>query len=159
MSGLRPEIYKKLGWLNELSTEAAEAAFLTVCGSTEWSRRMAAARPFRLLTYLYEAGEEIWFSLSVADHLEAFAAHRSAGEQSHRAAALDDSVHVLADVIHLYEKKFGFIFVISETGKTVEEVVAICRARLGNSAETELKLAAIEQWKITEARLNELLES
>ena len=38
------------------------------------------------------------------------------------------------------------------------EMLAICRARLGNSAPSEIQIAAQEQRKITEIRLNKLLE-
>ena len=44
------------------------------------------------------------------------------------------------------------------TGKTAEEMLSISRARLGNSVETELSIAAEEQNKITEIRLKKLLE-
>jgi 2-oxo-4-hydroxy-4-carboxy-5-ureidoimidazoline decarboxylase len=147
-------IYKALAGINEMPAEAAEVVFLRCCGSHEWARRMAAERPFRLLTYLFETGEEIWFSLGAADHLEAFAAQ----PRLDVVGAEDDIKRQLADVTHLYETKFGFIFVISTTGRSADELLAICRARIGNSVETELKLAAIEQWKITELRLNKLLE-
>jgi OHCU decarboxylase len=156
---LGAEIYKRLAWLNELSAEAAEAAFFDCCGSTEWARRMAAARPFRLLNYLFEGGEEAWFALSTVDQLEAFAASQTSAEQLGQRIAAGDIRRQLADITHLYEEKFGFIFIVSATERSAEEVLAICKARLGNSPETELKLAAIEQWKITEARLKELLES
>jgi 2-oxo-4-hydroxy-4-carboxy--5-ureidoimidazoline (OHCU) decarboxylase len=61
-------------------------------------------------------------------------------------------------VNRLYHEKFGFIFIISATGKTAEEVLAIAKARVRNSVETELKIAAEEQNKITQLRLTKLLE-
>ena len=137
---------------------------------------MAASRPFPLLENLYEAAEEIWFSLSHADWLEAFAAHPKIGsghaaprqqartadwsgdEQSGMKAA-DESVRdELAEANRLYEEKFEFIFIVCATGKTGSEMLAICRARLRNSAETEMRLAAEEQRKITALRLDKVLE-
>lgn len=129
-----------------------------------------------MLDDLFETGERIWFALSTADHLEAFAAHPkigskkpaasqkrqaaswSAGEQSGVSGAGKDVKQQLAEANRLYENKFGFIFIVCATDKSADEMLAICRARIGNSAETELKLAAVEQWKITEIRLNKLLE-
>ncbi len=129
-----------------------------------------------MLDNLYERAESIWFSLSPADWLEAFAAHPkigsrkpaptqqlraakwSSGEQSGVDAADEPALIQLADANRLYHKKFGFIFIVCATGKTADEMLAICRARLGNSAETELRIAAEEQRKITEIRLNKLLE-
>ena len=170
------QIYKNLAWLNELSAVEAEATFLDCCGSRKWARRMTAARPFPMLEDMYRAAETIWFSLTPTDHLEAFAAHPkigskkaapvqqfraatwSAGEQSAMDAAADYVRDSLADANRLYEKKFGFIFIVCATGKTAGEMLAICRVRLGNSAATELQIAAEEQRKITEIRLNKLLE-
>ena len=137
---------------------------------------MAAARPFALLDDLYRAAEKIWFSLPTADQLEAFAAHPKIGskkagakqpkksadwsksEQSGVTSAPVDVRDGLAECNSLYQDKFGFIFIVCATGKTADEMLAICRARLGNSVETELRIAAAEQAKITEIRLNKLLE-
>lgn len=169
-------IYKNLHDLNDLPADAAEAAFLDCCGSQTWARRMTESRPFNTLEDLFATAERTWFALSAADHLEAFAAHPrigskkaaatqkkraadwSAGEQSGVSAASDAVKDQLAEANRLYENKFGFIFIVCATDKSADEMLAICRARIGNSAETELKLAAVEQWKITEIRLNKLLE-
>jgi len=170
------QIYKNLAWLNDLPVDAAEKAFLDCCGSTEWARRMAASRPYPMLEDLYSRAENVWFLLSVADHLEAFASHPkigskkagtkqpaksavwSKGEQSDVASATAEVREQLAEANRLYENKFGFIFIVCATGKTADEMLAICRARLGNSVETELQIAADEQAKITAIRLNKLLE-
>ncbi len=137
---------------------------------------MAAARPFPTLENFYRHADDIWFSLSPGDHLEAFAAHPKIG--SHKAApvqnkqaaewssseqsgveiAADKVLSELVDANRLYETRFGFIFIVCATGKSADEMLAICRARLGNSLETELHIAAEEQRKITEIRLNKLLE-
>ena len=170
------QIYKNLAWLNELPVVEAEVAFLDCCGSRAWARAMTASRPFAMLENLYERAESIWFSLTAADWLEAFAAHPkigsrkpapaqqlraakwSGGEQSGVDAADETVKNQLADANRLYQKKFGFIFIVCATGKTADEMLAICRARLGNSTKTELRIAAEEQRKITEIRLNKLLE-
>jgi OHCU decarboxylase len=171
-----PNIYKNLAWLNDLPPDEAEAAFLDCCGSREWARRMTAARPFPLLDQLYKRAADVWFALPVADHLEAFAAHPQIGsgkrpasqsaksgrlsrtEQSAVSAAPAKVRAQLAEANRLYQEKFGFIFIVCATGKTAEEMLDICRARSGNSVETELHIAAEEQAKITDLRLNKLLE-
>ena len=170
------QIYKNLAWLNELSDDEAHKAFLDCCGSAEWARRMTEARPFRMIEDLYQLATKTWFALPVADHLEAFAAHPKIGsktkaaaqttkagklskaEQSGAASASTEVLAELAEANRLYADKFGFIFIVCATGKTADEMLAICRARLGNSVETELQIAAAEQAKITELRLNKLLE-
>lgn len=137
---------------------------------------MTAERPFVLLEDLFEKAENIWFALSIADQLEAFAAHPkigsskpaatqkkraaewSSGEQSGMDDAENDVREQLADANRLYQDKFGFIFIVCASGKLADEMLAICRARFGNSVETEFRIAAEEQHKITEIRLNKLLE-
>ncbi len=169
-------IYKNLERLNKLPKEKAESTLRDCCGSTEWARRMAQARPFKMVENLYQSAENIWFSLSSIDHLEAFAAHPqigskkaalkqqtksaawSSGEQSGMVTAVDNIKSELAEANRLYLEKFGFIFIVCATGKSADEMLAICKARLGNSAATELQIAAEEQRKITEIRLNKLLE-
>jgi len=169
-------IYKSLAWLNELSVSAAEAAFLDCCGSVAWARQMAAARPFAMIEDVFQKGGKIWFSLSKGDWLEAFAAHPkigskkkapsqqkraaewSGGEQSGVAAATEIVKEELAEINRLYQERFGFIFIVCATGKSADEMLAIAKARIGNSTETEMRLAAEEQRKITEIRLAKLLE-
>jgi OHCU decarboxylase len=170
------QIYKNLAWLNTLPADEVESVFRDCCGSSEWARRLTASRPFPLLETLFEAADRIWLSLANADWLEAFASHpkigstgAAAGQQERSAdwsgdeqagvAAAETGVRDdLAEVNRLYEERFGFIFIVCATGKTGGEMLAICRARLGNSAETEICLAAEEQRKITAIRLNKLLE-
>ena len=166
-------VYKSLAWLNDLSVDKAEAAFADCCGSTRWAQRMAAERPFRMLEDLYTSAAALWFSSTPSDWLEAFSAHPkigstasktsrsgkwSAGEQAEASQASDDVKERLTDANRLYEEKFGFIFIVCATGRTAEELLANCLARLGNSAADEIKIAAAEQHRITELRLNKLLE-
>ncbi len=169
-------IYKNLEQLNKLSKDKAEATFRDCCGSSEWARLMTQARPFAMIDDLYKKAEDIWFTLSSVDHLEAFASHPKIGskkaapaqqaksakwssdEQAGMNKADEKIKKQLAEANSLYLEKFGFIFIVCATGKSADEMLAICRARLGNSAATELQIAAEEQRKITEIRLNKLLE-
>ena len=137
---------------------------------------MARARPFQMVEDLFVKADRAWFHLSPDDWLEAFGAHPKIGsgsaaprqkaksatwskrEQSGIVAASNTVRTELEDANCLYEDKFGFIFIVCATGKTADEMLAICRARLGNSVETEMRIAAEEQRKITEIRLGKLLE-
>lgn len=168
-------IYKNLAAINELPPEEAVQTFLDCCGSRKWAEDMADERPFRTLEHLFHAAEETWFSLSTVDHLEAFSAHPNIGErkdgseggrfaewsseeQAGAANTRDETKAALADVNRLYHEKFGFIFIVCATGKSAEEMLAIAKARIRNSVETELKIAAEEQSKITKLRLEKILE-
>ena len=163
--------------LNRAAQETAETQFLNCCGSQKWARMMADARPFANVSVLLEKAEQIWHSLQPEDWLEAFAAHpkigerkaapkqqaQSAGwsqtEQSGTRAAAESVLDALAEANRLYEKNFGFIFIVCATGKSAEEMLEICRKRLNNDADAEIRIAAEEQRKITEIRLKKLLES
>lgn len=176
MAGVTYFVYKNLAELNELAREEAVTTLLDCCGSHKWAESMADARPFRTLEHLFVEAEERWFALSPVDHLEAFAAHPeigdtrraatqgetaadwSSGEQQGTASADNETRAALADVNHLYQEKFGFIFIVCATGKSAEEMLAIARARVRNSLETELRIAAEEQKRITRLRLEKLLE-
>ena len=140
-----------------------EADFLRCCGSKEWARRMALAQGD-----LFTAADEIWWSLTPEDWLEAFRAHPKIGATSNskwsgqeQAAARDASPHVLSDLKEAneqYERRFGYIFIVRATGKTAEEMLALLHQRLNNSPEVELRIAAEQQRQITRLRLEKLLQ-
>lgn len=166
-----------VGRLNRLTGEEARAALLDCCGSARWAREVAALRPFRDMGHLLDAGERVWFGLGRVDWLEAFRAHPrigekkaeagvsedarrwSEGEQSRAGAASVGTKAALAEGNRAYEEKFGFIFIVCAAGKTAEEMLAVLRGRMKNDAETELRVAAAEQWRITELRLKKLLNA
>ena len=163
--------------LNALRNEDAEAEFLKCCGSTAWAKAMSDARPFSNSDELSSKADEIWWNLDEEDWLEAFRAHPKIGEkkaaaaqsaeaqqwsaqeqsESERAAA--ETKTALADGNREYEQRFGFIFIICATGRSAEEMLAAMNGRLNNDAETELRVAAEEQRKITQLRLQKLLEN
>jgi OHCU decarboxylase len=164
-----------VGRLNRLTGEEARAALLDCCGSARWAREVASLRPFRDVEGLLEAGERVWIGLGRSDWLEAFRAHPrigekkaeagvsegarrwSEGEQARAGEAPLETKAALAEGNRAYEEKFGFIFIVCATGKTAEEMLEILRGRMKNDAETELRVAAAEQWRITELRLKKLL--
>jgi len=164
-----------LDGLNALSDEEAAATLLTCCGSTRWAREMARRRPFRGLAEVHAAAREVWQALDPEAWDEAFRAHPrigerkaapsqgaraaawSAQEQAGASAAGDDVAAALAEGNRAYEARFGRIYIVCATGKTADEILAILRSRLANEADTELRVAAAEQAKITELRLAKLL--
>ncbi len=121
--------------------------FRSCSGSELWARSMAEKRPFVMLDSLYEAADSIWFALPPAEWAAAFSTLQ-----------VDLPAIELAELASLYKAKFGFIFVVWPNGKSSDEMLAICRARLGNSVETEIQIAAEEHRKVLVSRLNKLLE-
>jgi 2-oxo-4-hydroxy-4-carboxy-5-ureidoimidazoline decarboxylase len=160
--------------LNSLPPDAAHATMLRCCGSRRWADAMTAGRPFTSANGVYRAADVIWASLGRTDWLEAFAAHPrigdldslrkkfastadwASGEQAGVAGAADDVITSLADGNRDYEAKFGYIFIVCATGKTAAEMLAILRQRLPNTPDSELRIAAAEQAKITRLRLEKL---
>jgi len=136
------------------------------CGSARWVDAMLARRPFGSMTALLESAASIWRGLSEADWLEAFSHHPKIGdkragglakrEQSGVASASEEIARELADANREYKARFGYIFIVCATGKSAEAMLEALRDRLGNEADTELRIAAEEQLKITQLRLKGL---
>jgi len=167
---------EKLERLNQAAAETAQTDFLNCCGSQTWARLMTEARPFADIAVLIKQAEQIWQNLDAQDWLEAFAAHPKIGakkavphqsaqaaewssaEQSGTQTAADSLRNELETANRLYEEKFGFIFIVCATGKNTKEMLDLCRRRLQNDVDSEIRIAADEQRKITEIRLKKLLE-
>ncbi len=159
--------------LNAMSGADAAAALKRCCGSTKWAAAMTIARPFEDLDALLRIGERTWWSLTIEDHLEAFAAHPkigeartpasgdakwSHGEQAGAATASAQTLADLADANRAYEAQLGFIFIVCASGRSADEMLRDLRTRLANSREVELRTAAEEQAKITRLRLTKLID-
>ena len=164
-----------IGKLNRLSAEEARAALLACCGSTRWASEVAALRPFWDVGQLLNIAGRVWRELGREDWLEAFRAHPkigesrpqretgaeakrwSEGEQARAREASDETLAALSEANREYEGRFGFIFIVCAAGRPAGELLASLRERLDNDPETELRVAAGEQWRITELRLRRFL--
>ncbi len=163
-------------WLNALPAGQAEAELLACCGSREWARQVAAARPWPGWDDLAAVADRVWAGLGRDDWLQAFAAHPrigertppagapdrgvgwSGGEQAGAAAAADAAVLAgLAEGNRDYEARFGHVFLVCASGRGAGELLGELRRRLGNDPATELRVAVEEQRKITRLRLDKLV--
>jgi len=154
-------------WLDVLLREQAETVLRACCASTAWVAGMTARRPFGDFGALTAAADDVWRDLGAADRLEAFAAHPRIGdregsawskqEQSAAAGAGGDTPTRLAAGNRVYEERFGHVFLICATGRSAEEMLADLDRRLGNDPDTELRVAAEEQRKVTRIRLEKLV--
>ncbi|HEY6138288.1 MAG TPA: allantoicase [Thermoanaerobaculia bacterium] len=145
----------------------ADDALRSTCASTEWVRKMAAARPFASWDALLGAADDAWWSSDAAQWREAFAAHPrigakkasgwSAEEQSRAASASAETLLALESINRQYEERFDHTYIVCATGRSAEEMLALAQARMANDAETELRIAGEEQLKITRLRLMRLV--
>jgi 2-oxo-4-hydroxy-4-carboxy-5-ureidoimidazoline decarboxylase len=161
--------------LDVLPPETAREALSRCCGSTRWVEAMMSRRPFGSASALRDAARAVWDALDAADYLEAFSHHPEIGadpaalrarfavaadlssaEQSGVAGADDVTLRRLSDANRAYRARFGYIFIVCATGKSAAEMLALLRGRLSNDPATELRVAAGEQAKITELRLEKI---
>jgi OHCU decarboxylase len=147
------------------------------CGCKRWAEQLAALRPFATRAQFFEASDKIWNALSHDHWVEGFRHHPpiggkqaaakqsatarrwSSAEQSTAQAAAPALLAALAEGNRAYAAKFGYVFLICATGKTSEEILQSMQQRMSNDPETELRVAAEEQRKITRLRLEKLLNS
>ncbi len=163
--------------LNNLSKEEAKSELLKCCGSEKWSEKVAEGRPYSSKELLFNYSDKVWSEASNEDIFEAFSHHPkigdlesltkkfsstkdwASGEQSGVNVATQEVLQALATGNLAYEEKFGYIFIVCATGKSASEMFSILQERLKNEPETEIKVAANEQNKITHIRLEKLLNS
>jgi len=165
--------------LNGLSADRASDLFRACCGSSRWVAAMVSRRPFFSRDAVLRAGDDEWTATRESDWLEAFSHHPrlgekvsavggdsalargwSASEQSTVAAtgAGADARIGLARLNQEYERRFGFIYIVCATGKSADELLDLAHRRIENERDTELRVAAEEQRKITRLRLEKLLD-
>jgi 2-oxo-4-hydroxy-4-carboxy-5-ureidoimidazoline decarboxylase len=162
--------------LNTLPKPQLVEELTKCCGSTAWVNKMLPFFPADDLVELLEDAEEQWFKCTETDWKEAFAHHPkigdidslqkkfastalwASGEQSGTSRASQKTMEALAEGNKKYEDKFGYIFIVCATGKSAEEMLEILRLRLANDPKQEIEIAADEQNKITQLRLEKLLD-
>ncbi|MEP7274408.1 MAG: 2-oxo-4-hydroxy-4-carboxy-5-ureidoimidazoline decarboxylase [Acidobacteriota bacterium] len=161
--------------LNSASPQEAYDDLLACCGSSSWAARLLNSRPFVDLRSLEETADRLSRELTADDWLEAFASHPRIGqrkpgqsESDGRASAWsaqeqvgtrnvpNETLTALAAANLAYEERFGYIFIVCATGRSTEEMLAICHERLNNDAQSELLVAADELRQIAGIRLRRL---
>lgn len=162
-------------WLDAQSVEGARDALLRCCGSQRWVAGMLARRPFGSSEALADAARAVWAGLDRGDYLEAFSHHPAIGadlaelrakfaptlgwskdEQSGMATADEQTLLDLQAGNQAYRDRFGYVFLICASGKSATEMLSALRRRLENDPAVELAIAAAEQAKITDLRLEKL---
>jgi 2-oxo-4-hydroxy-4-carboxy-5-ureidoimidazoline decarboxylase len=161
---------------NKLPAENLTEDLIQCCGAVNWVKGLLAHRPYTSLISLKEQSSIIWNGLSKEEWLIVFSQHPKIGEapqklesndkhlkmaadeQSTTETAKASELQALASFNRRYYHKFGYIFIISATGKTTEEMLTSLKQRLNNSADEEILIAANEQNQITNIRLSKLIK-
>jgi allantoicase len=174
----RPEErLKGIELFNHISRARARKDLLDCCGSKKWAEEMLGQFPYASAEHLFEAADKTWATLGRKDWLEAFRHHPpiggkaakakqsskarkwSASEQAAAQKTVGQTEAMLAAANRAYDAAFGYVFLICATGKAGGEILQNLQQRLANDPETELRVAAEEQRKITRLRLEKLLAS
>jgi len=161
--------------LNALSREDASEALTRCCGAQRWVVGMLARRPFASRAAVFVAAAEVRAKLGPEDYLEAFSHHPEIGanldelrqkfaatadlsraEQGAAVGASEETLIALRRGNQAYRARFGYSFIVCATGKSAQQMLELLEARLPNSADRELEIAAAEQAKITHLRLEKL---
>lgn len=162
--------------LNTLSPDELRTVLFSCCGSTEWVNRMMGFFPMEDLVELLEDAEEQWYACSEADWREAFSNHPKIGdsealnpkfsaglewaanEQRDVTMAGGEMLTALGEANKQYEEKFGYIFIVSATGKSPETILGLMQQRMQHTPGEEIRVAMDEQNKITLLRLQKLIK-
>ncbi|MCA1826111.1 MAG: allantoicase [Myxococcales bacterium] len=152
--------------LNIMSRVDAVATLRTFCGSLRWAEDMADEVPFENAAALYRIADRLFWELSEAGRLEAFAVHPPIGategspwSKQEQSGVQDAQRAELARLNQEYFDKFGFVFLVCATGRSGEEMLAELRRRLGATRAEEIRTATEEQSRILRLRIGKWLES
>jgi len=166
-----------LNILNSLSEKEAHTHLEKCCVSKTWISKMVESRPFSSEEDVIKRAASIWYNdCSLDDFKQAFTGHPKIGdvdslrekfantkewasnEQAKVTEANRLTIEALTMANKAYKDKFGYIFIVSASGKSAEEILAIINERLHHDKEDEIYVAMNEQHKITVIRLDKLIE-
>jgi|LGVE01.1.fsa_nt_gb 5-hydroxyisourate hydrolase/2-oxo-4-hydroxy-4-carboxy-5-ureidoimidazoline decarboxylase len=167
-----------LNEFNKLDKQEAIAVLEKCCVSKCWIQHMIENMPFASADELILKTASIWYDqCRELDWQAAFEGHPKIGdinslkekfantknwatnEQSNIVESDENTLKSLAKANDDYLSKFGYIFIVSASGKTAKEMLSIINARLNNTIDNELHIAMGEQHKITVIRLAKLIDN
>jgi 2-oxo-4-hydroxy-4-carboxy-5-ureidoimidazoline decarboxylase len=167
-------------WLATFNDGADDGRLATAlgecCSSSQWIDQILAGRPFADDEAVFTASDQAIADLDRSGLADALAGHPrigerpsgpagaagSAGEWSRQeqAGVTSATPSVLEEIATAnieYEQKFGHVYLVCATGKSADELLAICRSRLANDPVVEEGVVCSELAKITRIRLGRLL--
>jgi 2-oxo-4-hydroxy-4-carboxy-5-ureidoimidazoline decarboxylase len=158
-----------LAAFNAAPADAAEREILTCCASRTFARAITGGRPYSEPAALRDAADAEFMALSWDDITESMNAHPrigdraaasegwSAAEQSGAAAASDQVRQGLAEGNAAYEARFGHVFLICASGLSGQQMLDQLQVRLTHDEQAERPVVREELRKITQLRIEKLL--
>jgi 2-oxo-4-hydroxy-4-carboxy-5-ureidoimidazoline decarboxylase len=159
---------RSLAFLNDAPDALLRTELAACCAARSWIAALIAGRPFADQDALFAASDAATAELTDAGLAEALAAHPRIGDRTGEAWSRQEQAGVamasadlhaeLAAANAAYEQRFGQVYLVCATGRSAEELLAICRSRLDHDPATERAVVLAELAKINRLRLAKLLE-
>lgn len=159
---------------DNLEIEEKKRILAQCCNSSSWIKKMIDIFPVQNLVDLLEYAEEEWYECNPAEWLEAFQNHIKIGDlesieknttinvdwvKNEQAIFFNASPEILKKLEkdnELYEETFGYNFIVFTKDKSLNDIIKQLSNRLENDPHDELLIAAGEQNRITQLRLQQL---
>jgi 2-oxo-4-hydroxy-4-carboxy--5-ureidoimidazoline (OHCU) decarboxylase len=157
--------------LNAMSVEAFGSAISPLVeGAPRFLMHLADARPFTSDAAMLDAMHGVASSMTEEEQLELIEAHPRVGADAATMSALSRTeqgvdgaagetsyvAEELANLNELYERRFGFRYVVFIAGRPPEAVIPLMEAALRNEREAELRRAVHDAIYIAGDRLKRL---
>jgi 2-oxo-4-hydroxy-4-carboxy-5-ureidoimidazoline decarboxylase len=152
---------------NAAPADELAAQLHNCCAAQPWIDAIVRGRPYPDPDALGTASDRATAALDQAGLDRALAGHPRIGEraggawsrqeQAGVAGAGADGLAQLAAANAAYEQRFGHVYLVCATGKSADELLASCRARLEHDPEVERDVVLGELAQINRLRLAKLL--
>ncbi len=165
-----------VGTLDGLSDDDLRSRLRSCCAAEAWVERVMAGRPYASAAALLSESDRATVELDTDGLAQALGGHPRIGEtaraahgadtrsaafsRGEQAAVTDGPAQVLGELAAAnaaYEQRFGHVYLVCASGRSADELLAVCRARLRNDPETERGVVLEELAKINRLRLSKLL--
>lgn len=143
------------------------AALAQCCAARQWVTSIVAGRPYADRSAVHAASDAATAQLDDAALAEALAGHSRIGDRPHGTwsqqeqagmSGADELVRAQMDECNAaYEQRFGHVYLVCASGRTAADLLAVCRARLGNDDAAERRVVLDELAKINRIRLDKLI--
>ena len=154
---------------NEVDIETAKSVIKDIFHSEKVINRIVELRPFENMADLTSKINKTLHLLDDADFMDCIKNHKRLGDaiSKNRLKFIDEEGDPLkldlVDEIHkynnLYEEKFGHIYILSVSGKSIEDILASMKSRLENEKTQEFNICVEEVKKIIHVRIPNVLNA